>query len=57
MVGDGGNSGFMGFGLLGLWVSNIYIYIYILLVFLVLLRMCFLVFDFFMGLVVTVDCG
>ena len=35
----------------------IYIYIYILLVFLVLLRMCFLVFDFFMGLVVTVDCG
>ena len=41
MIGDDENSGFMGFGLLGLWVFDIYIYIYFffLLVFLVLLRM------------------
>ena len=29
MIGDDENSGFMGFGLLGLWVFDIYIYIYI----------------------------
>ena len=46
MIGDDENSRFMGFGLLGLWVFDIYIYIY-LLVFLVLLRMGFVVFDFF----------
>ena len=50
MISDGGNSGFIGFGLLSLWVSNMFF-------FLVLLRMGFLVFDFFVGLVVTVDCG
>ena len=50
MINDGRNS-----GLIGLWVFKlflfiyIYIYIYILLVFLVLLRMGFLVFDFFCG--------
>ena len=35
---------FMGFGLLGLWVSDMFFF---WLVFLVLLRMGFLVFDFF----------
>ena len=45
MIGDDENSGFMGFGLLGLWVFDIYILLF-LLVFLVLLRMGFLVFDF-----------
>ena len=35
MIGDGRNSRFMGFGLLGLWVSNIYIYIYIYIYFVV----------------------
>ena len=48
IIGNDENSRFMGFGLLGLWVFDIYIYIYIyLLVFLVLLHMGFLVFDFF----------
>ena len=28
MIGDDENSGFMGFGLLGLWVFDIYIYIF-----------------------------
>ena len=36
---------FMGFGLLGLWVSDIFFFFW--LVFLVLLGMGFLVFDFF----------
>ena len=29
MIGDDKNSRFMGFGLLGLWVFDIYIYIYL----------------------------
>ena len=58
MIGDGRNSGFMGFGLPGLWVSDMFFFFFVL-VFLVLLRMGFLVFDFFffVGLVVTVDYG
>ena len=59
MIDDGGNSRFMGFGLLGLWVFDIfYLFIYLfifLLVFLVLLRMGFLVFDFFCGF--GCECG
>ncbi len=31
MIGDGENSGFMGFGLLGLWVSICFILFYLLL--------------------------
>ena len=46
MNNNGGNYGFMGFGLLGLWVSDYYFFF---LVFLVLLCMGFLVFDFFYG--------
>ena len=45
MNNNGGNYGFMGFGLLGLWVSDYYFFF---LVFLVLLCMGFLVFDFFL---------
>ena len=51
---------FMGFGLLGLWVSDMFFFFFFWLVFLVLLGMGFLVFDFFfffVGLVVTVDYG
>ena len=45
MIGDGENSRFMGFGLLGLWIFDIF-FGFFLLVFLVLLCMGFLVFDF-----------
>ena len=47
MIDDDGNFGFIGFGLLGLWVF--FFFFFFLLVFLVLLRMGFLVFDFFCG--------
>ena len=49
MIGDGEISGFVGFDI------YIYIYFFFLLVFLVLLRMGFLVFDFFCGF--GCDCG
>ena len=53
MIDDDGNFGFIGFGLLGLWVF--FFFFFFLLVFLVLLRMGFLVFDFFCGF--GCDCG
>ena len=51
MISDDGNSGFMG-----LWISDMFFFFFFfLLVFLVLLRMGFLVFDFFCGF--GCDCG
>ena len=57
MISDGGNFGFMSFGLLGLWVFFFFFLFFLLLVFLVLLRMGFLVFDFFFFCGFGCDCG